>query len=68
LRHPDGAGSVYPAGGHAGSATAVGPDIFQLKFWVSARTLGAAHQAVEQAQQYVTGGYRLVVDLDLEKV
>ncbi len=27
----------------------------------------SAHQAVEQAQQYITAGYRWVVDLDLEK-
>jgi RNA-directed DNA polymerase len=27
----------------------------------------SAHQAVEQAQQYVAEGYRFVVDLDLEK-
>jgi len=27
----------------------------------------SAHQAVEQAQQYIAGGYRWVVDLDLEK-
>src|ERR1700726_4246061 len=27
----------------------------------------SAHQAVEQAQQYMTGGYDWVVDLDLEK-
>src|SRR5215472_3919803 len=27
----------------------------------------SAHQAVEQAQQYIAGGYRFVVDLDLEK-
>ena len=25
--HPDGAGSIYPAGGDAGSAAAVGPDV-----------------------------------------
>ena len=28
---------------------------------------GSAHQAVEQAQQYIAEGYRFVVDLDLEK-
>src|SRR5258706_169805 len=27
--HPDGAGSIYPAGGDAGSATQVGPDVFR---------------------------------------
>ena len=27
----------------------------------------SAHQAVEQAQQYIAAGYRFVVDLDLEK-
>jgi len=27
----------------------------------------SAHQAVEQAQQYIADGYRVVVDLDLEK-
>jgi RNA-directed DNA polymerase len=31
------------------------------------RPARAAHQAVEQAQQYIAEGYRFVVDLDLEK-
>src|ERR1035437_2887335 len=31
------------------------------------RPVRSAHQAVEQAQQYIAEGYRWVVDLDLEK-
>src|SRR6185312_13045030 len=33
--HPDGAGSIYPAGCHAGSATQVGPDVFRSQLRVS---------------------------------
>ena len=57
--------SVHPAGGDAGAATQVGPDVFRSQLRVSAWTL--AHQAVAAAQQYIAAGYRWVVDLDLEK-
>src|SRR5712671_7716700 len=40
--HPDGAGSIYPAGGDAGSATRMGPDVFRSQLRVSARALGAS--------------------------
>src|SRR6202008_2767241 len=40
--HSDGAGSVYPAGGDAGSATQVGRDVFRTQLRVSARTLGTS--------------------------
>src|SRR5262249_54138687 len=38
----DGAGSVHPAGGDAGAATQVGPDVFRSQLRVSARTFGAS--------------------------
>ena len=34
LWHPNGAGSIYSAGGDAGSAEAVGPDVFRSQLWV----------------------------------
>src|SRR5208337_1651074 len=40
--HPDGVGSFHPASGDAGSATQVGPDVFQTQLRVSTRTLGAS--------------------------
>src|SRR6185437_9639244 len=40
--YPDGAGSVYPAGGDAGSATQMGPDVFRSQLRVSTQTLGAS--------------------------
>src|ERR1017187_9038466 len=40
--HPDGAGSIHPAGGDAGSAEAVGPDVFRIQLWVPAGTVGSA--------------------------
>ena len=33
--HPDGVGSIHPAGGDAGSATQMGPDVFRTQLWVS---------------------------------
>jgi len=63
--HPDGAGSIHPAGGDAGSATQVGPDVFRSQLRV--RPARSAQQALETAQQYMTDGHRWVVDLDLEK-
>jgi hypothetical protein len=63
--HPDGAGSIYPAGGDAGSAEAVGPDVFRNSYGF--RPGRSAHQAVAQAQQYIAEGHGWCVDLDLEK-
>ena len=63
--HPDGAGSIHPAGGDAGSAEAVGPDVFRHSYGF--RPGRSAHQAVAQAQQYIAEGYGWCVDLDLEK-
>src|SRR5579863_2585342 len=40
--HPDGAGSVYSAGGDAGAAKQVGPDVFQSQLRVSAWALGSS--------------------------
>jgi len=53
-----------PASGDAGSAAAVGPNVFrsQLRF----RPGRSAHQAVAQAQKHIAEGYSWVVDLDLE--
>src|ERR1017187_9810379 len=38
--HPNGVGSIYPAGGDAGSAKAVGPDVLRSQLWVPAGTVG----------------------------
>src|SRR5437879_4864206 len=40
--HPDGAGSIDPAGGDAGSATQMGPDILRTQPRIPAETLGAS--------------------------
>src|SRR5229473_8398091 len=40
--HPDGAGSLYPASGDAGSATQMGPNILRTQSRVPAETLGAS--------------------------
>src|SRR5450759_4735631 len=40
--HSDGAGSIDPASGDAGSAEAVGPDVFRIQLWVPAGTVGSA--------------------------
>src|SRR5216683_7802502 len=40
--HPDGAGSLDPAGGHAGSATQMGPNLLRTQPRVPAETLGAS--------------------------
>src|SRR5229473_6376443 len=40
--HPDGAGSIDPASGDAGSATQMGPDILRTQPRVPAETLGAS--------------------------
>jgi hypothetical protein len=64
--HPDRAGSLHPTGGDAGSARQVGSDVSSYSYGF--RPGRSAHQAVEQAQQYIAEGYRVVVDLDLEKI
>src|SRR5580692_635597 len=40
--HPDGAGSLYPAGGDAGSATHMGSNVLRTQPRVPAETLGAS--------------------------
>src|ERR1039457_3493588 len=40
--YPNGVGSIYPPGGDAGSAEAVGPDVFRLQLRVPAGTVGSA--------------------------
>ena len=40
--HSFGAGSIYPAGGVAGSAKAMGPDVFRTQLWVPAGTVGSS--------------------------
>src|SRR6202140_1344342 len=40
--HPDGAGSIHPAGGDAGSATQMGPDVFRTQLRVSSWAVGAS--------------------------
>src|SRR6266566_1552992 len=40
--HPDGAGSIDPAGGDAGTATQMGPHILRTQSRVPAETLGAS--------------------------
>jgi hypothetical protein len=63
LNHrPDGAGSIYPAGGDAGSAEAVGPAVSDHSYGF--RPGRSAHQAVAQAQQYIAEGHGWCVDLD----
>jgi hypothetical protein len=44
--HPDGAGSVYPAGGDAGSATQMGPDVLRTQSRVSSATLSGSDFSV----------------------
>src|SRR5216683_6113107 len=40
--YPDGAGSLDPAGGHAGSATQMGPNLLRTQPRIPAETLGAS--------------------------
>src|ERR1035441_6340808 len=40
--HPDGAGPIHPAGGDAGTARQMGPDVFRSQLRVSAWALGAS--------------------------
>ena len=58
-RHSDGAGSIYPAGGDAGSATQVGPDVFRTQLRVSSWAVGASGGGT--AQKYIAEGYRWCV-------
>src|SRR5438046_851873 len=61
-RHSNGAGSVYPAGGAAGSASKMGPDVFRTQSRVSSATLGASGggqgAAVYRRRQPLGGGPR----------
>src|SRR5215472_4138976 len=41
-RHSFGAGSIHSAGGDAGSATQVGPDVFRTQLWVSSWAIGSS--------------------------
>ncbi|VTR30175.1 Group II intron-encoded protein ltrA [Serratia fonticola] len=63
--YPDGSRSLYPAGGDAGTATAVDASFSDNSYGF--RPGRSAHQAVKQAQDYIGSGYHWVVDLDLEK-
>src|SRR5436190_3530193 len=61
-RHSNGAGSVYPAGGAAGSASQMGPDVFRTQSRISSATLGASGggqgAAVYRGRQPLGGGSR----------
>src|SRR5258708_3392427 len=63
--HPDGAGSIDPAGGDAGTATQMGPNILRTQSRVPAETLGASSgsqgTAVHRRRPSLGGS------LDLEK-
>ncbi len=60
--HPDGAGSVDPAGGDAGAATQMGPDVLRTQSRISSATLGASGggqgAAVYRRGQPLGGGSR----------
>ena len=47
--HPDGVGSIYPASGDAGSAEALGPDVFQSQRRVPAGTVGSSSRGAGAA-------------------
>jgi hypothetical protein len=47
--HPDSAGSIHPASGHAGSATAVGPGIFRSQLRFSTAKIGASGRSTSTA-------------------
>ncbi|AXV27996.1 hypothetical protein FORC69_p149 (plasmid) [Escherichia coli] len=63
--HPDGGGSLYPAGDDAGVAGTVGCDVQRQQLRVPARTLGASGS--EAGSEIHRVGLQLGVDLDLEK-
>ena len=58
--HPDGAGSIHPASGDAGSAKAVGPDVFRSQLRVPAGTVrssgGGTGAAVYRRRLRLGGG------------
>ena len=54
-----------PAGGTAGSAAKLGPDVFRQQFRIPAGAIAA--WGGTQAQEYIAEGYGWVVDMDLEK-
>src|SRR5437773_3696929 len=60
--HSHGAGSIYPAGGDAGSARQMGPDVFRTQSRISSATLGASGggqgAAVYRGRQPLGGGSR----------
>ena len=60
--HSDGAGSIYPAGGDAGSARQMGPDVLRTQSRVSSATLGASGggqgATVYRRRQPLGGGSR----------
>ena len=64
-RHPDGTRSLHPAGGAAGAAGGLGPDVLRGELRLPSRPLrasgGGAGTGVHR------GGYGWVVDIDLEK-
>ena len=63
--HSDGAGSLRPASGDAGSAEAVGPDVLRQQLWFPAGTVDSSGRGAGAA--VYRAGYGWVVDLDLEK-
>ncbi|MCK7518988.1 MAG: reverse transcriptase domain-containing protein [Ignavibacteriales bacterium] len=67
LGMPDGARPVHPAGGAAGAATRLGPDLLASTATGSARTARAHQARGPGASSTLRTGYRWVVDLDLEK-
>ena len=62
---PSGAGSIRPASGHAGSATAMGPGVFRSQLRFSTGEIGVLGYSA--GQRHIAAGYGWVVDLDLEK-
>jgi hypothetical protein len=47
--HPDGVGSIHPAGGDAGSAETLGPDVFRAQLRVPAGTVGSSGSGTSAA-------------------
>src|SRR5215510_1037282 len=47
--HPDRAGSLHPASGHAGSAEAVEPDVLPSQLWVSTASIGTSSRGTSAA-------------------
>ena len=63
--HSDGAGSFRSASGDAGSATAVGSDVFQSQLWLSTATVSSAGGGTGATEHL--GRVQVGRDLDLEK-